>query len=270
MIPVLNSEFKKLFSVRSTYLFILLALVIVGIYSFYGEGFKDAANLIQTLHRKPGAAAGDSLFLAGTMTVMSHFISLFGGIVALLLITHEYRYNTITYTLTASNSRSKVLASKILAVVGFVLVYAVALALYGIGMIHLGLHFSHNILPHQDVNYLTYVGKILFHAEGYALAALLFGILIRNQVGAFAALLIVPGPVEGLLSLILRHNSAYLPFMSLDQVIQAPSITPPNVNEAPNGYLSPAKGALVYLAYLVIGITVAWYLFLRRDATKAD
>lgn len=268
MIATLKAEFKKLFSIRSTYLFVLLALVIVGIYSFYGEGFKDSGNLIQTLHTKPTANA--NLFLAGTIQIMANFISLFGGIIALLLITHEYRYNTITYTFTASNSRSKVLASKILAVFGFVFTYSILLSIYGLGMIFLGLHFAHHTLPHQDVSYFTYIGRILFHSEGYALAALLFGVLIRNQVGSFAALLIGPGPVEGLLSLILRHDSVYLPFMALDQVIQAPSVTAPNVNEAPTGYLSASKGALVFLAYLVAGWIVGWYLFLRRDATKID
>lgn len=272
MIPTLRSEFKKLFSIRSTYFFILLALVIVGIYSFYGEGFKDSAALLQTAHHKHGPLEGEvlSLFIAGTITVMSHFISLFAGIIALLLITHEYRYNTITYTLASNNSRSKVLASKLLTVMGFVLVYSLILVLYGIGMIYLGLHFSHNVLPHQTVDFVNYVAKIIFHAEGYALAALLFGALIRNQVGSFAALLIIPGPVEGLLSLILRHDSVYLPFMSLDQVIQAPTVSPPNVNEAPTGYLSPGKGALVYICYLIVGWAVAWYLFLHRDATKSD
>jgi ABC-type transport system involved in multi-copper enzyme maturation permease subunit len=268
MIPALKSEFKKLFTIRSTYLFLLLALIIVGIYGFYGEGFKDSANMLQQLHQKH--AGGSQLFLAGTINVMANFISLFGGIIALLLITHEYRYNTITYTFTASNSRTKVLASKLLAVIGFIFTYSILLTLYGLGMIFLGLHFAHNVLPHQDINYLNYAGKILFHTEGYALAALLFGTLIRNQVGSFAALFIIPGPVEGLLSLLLRHDSVYLPFMALDQVVQAPSITPEHVNESSTGYLSPGKGALVYLIYLVIAWIIAWYLFLRRDATKTD
>lgn len=265
MIPALKSEFKKLFSIRSTYLFVLLALVIVGIYALYGEGFKDSANVIQQLHQKH--AGGSNLFIAGTINVMANFISLFGGIIALLLITHEYRYNTITYTFTASNSRTKVLLSKILAVMGFVLAYSILLTIYGLGMIHLGLAFSHNVLPHQDIGYLTYIGKILFHSEGYALAALLFGTLIRNQVGTFAALFILPGPVEGLLSLLLRHDSVYLPFMALDQVVQAPSLTAASVNEAPTGALSPAKGALVFLVYIIIGWIISWYLFLKRDAT---
>ena len=273
MLSSIKAEFKKLFTIRSTYLFVLLALIIVGIFGFYGEGFKDSASLVQTLHQKHGGPfigfAGSS-FVAGTIEQMGHFIALFGGIIALLLITHEYRYNTITYTLTASNSRTKSLVAKLSAGFGFVTIYSILLTFYGLGMIFLGLHFSHNVLPHQHISYLTYAGKILYHSEGYALAALLFGTLIRNQVGAFADLLIIPSAVEGLLSLILRHDSVYLPFTALDQVIQVGSRTPPTVNEAPTGYLSPAKGALTFLIYIVIGWIVAWYLFLRRDATKLD
>ncbi len=268
MIPALKSEFRKLFSIRSTYLFVLLALVIVGIYSFYGEGFKDASSIIQAAHVKHAVRIGSiNLFVSGTITQIGSFVGLFGGIIALLLITHEYRYSTITYTLTASNSRSKVLASKILAIIGFVLGYSIILTAYGIGMIYLGLAFSHNTLPHQEISYLTYFGKVLFHSEGEALVGLLLGVLIRNQVGSFASLFILPGPVEGLLSLILRHDSVYLPFMALDQVIQSPSLSPPGVNEASTGYLSPAKGALVFLAYLTAVWIVGWYSFLRRDAT---
>lgn len=267
MVPALKSEFKKLFSIRSTYGWVLLALVLVGIYAFYGEGFKDASNIIHTANVKHGVRTGTvNLFIAGTITQLAGFVGLFGGIIALLLITHEYRYNTITYTLAASNSRSKVLISKILAIFGFVLAYSILLTLYGLGMIFLGLHFAHNHLPHQEISYLTYFGKVLFHSQGEALVGLLLGVLIRNQVGSFAALFILPGPVQGLLSLILRHDSIYMPFLALDQVIQSPSLSPPGVNEASTGYLSPAKGALVFIVWLVFGWIVGWYLFLRRDA----
>jgi ABC-2 type transport system permease protein len=268
MIPTLKSEFKKILTIRSTYLWILIALVIVGIYSFYGEGFKDSATLLRDSQAHP-LKAQLPLFIAGTITQLATFIGLFGGIIALLHITHEYRYNTITYTLTASNSRTKVLAAKFLSIFGFIFAYAVLMGLIGIGLIFAGLSFSHNVLPHQDVNYLTYLGKLVFNAEAYALAGLLFGVLIRNMAGSFAALFIIPGPVEALLSLMLRTNSVYLPFTALSQVIQAPTIMNghPAHPDRSTGYLSAPKGALVFLAYLVVGWAVAWYLFLRRDAS---
>lgn len=266
MVPTLKAEFKKLFTVRSTYLMVLLALVVVGIFSFYGAGFKDAESIL----RHPQLPQQAALFLAGTINQMASFIAIFGGILALLLITHEYRYNTITYTLTASNSRSRVLASKLIAIFTFVFGYAILLAAYGFGMILLGLAFSHNTLPHQDINYLTYFGKLVFYAESFALVGLLFGVLIRNQVGAFATFFIVPGTLESLLNLLLKHNSVYLPFTAVDQVIQSPVISgaPAAHRSALDvGYLSPLHGAEVFLAYLVVGWIVGWYLFLRRDAT---
>src|SRR5262249_49292817 len=108
--------------------------------------------------------------------------------------------------------------------------------------------------------------------EGFALAALLFGVLIRNMAGSFAALFIIPNPVEGLISLVLKTSSVYLPFMALSQVIQAPVIGTVNGQPAPahpdnsTGFLTAPRGALVFLAYLVVAWAVAWYLFLRRDA----
>ncbi|HET7528958.1 MAG TPA: ABC transporter permease subunit [Candidatus Saccharimonadales bacterium] len=265
MIPVLRAEFKKLFTIRSTYGWILLALIIVGIFAFYGEGYSDISNLLRS---NKATAEQQSLFLAGTITQMANFIAIFGGIISLLFITHEYRYNTITYTLASVSRRSKVISAKIGAIFSFVLVYSVLMAFFGLGMIFLGLHFSGHTLPHQNINYLTYLLKCVFNAEGYALAALLFGTLIRHQAGSFAALFIIPGPVEGLLSLLLKSKSTYLPFMSLSQVIQPPVIAGARAahNDSGTGYLSAPKGAAVFLVYLVIGWAICWYLFLRRDA----
>ena len=269
MMPTIKAEFKKLLTTRSTYLLILIALVIIGIFSVYGEGFKDSANLIHASQDHP-VKAQLPLFVAGTITQIASFVGIFGAIIALLLITHEYRYNTITYTLTTSNSRTKVLFAKVAAVLGFVFVYSVIMTALGVGLIYVGLALSHNVLPHQDINYLTFLAKSVFYAEGFAMAALLFGVLIRNQVGAFAALFVIPGPVEALLSLMLRTDSVYLPFMALSQVVQPPVIGSGHPAHPDNnmGYLTAPKGALVFLVYIIIGLAAGWYLFLRRDATK--
>jgi ABC-type transport system involved in multi-copper enzyme maturation permease subunit len=261
----LKSEFKKLLTIRSTYGWLLLALVLVGIYSIYGEGFNDASNLLKV---KPDGPAA-SLFIAGTISQLANFISGPGGIIALLLIAHEYRHNTITYTLAASNSRSKVLLSKMIVTAVFILFYSVILTILGVAMIYLGLALSHNVLPHQQIDYLTYLGKTVFYAEAYALAALLLGFLIRNLVGAFAALLLIPGPIEGLLGLLLKSKAVYLPFTALQQVIQGPVAdnARPAHPENGAGYLTPLHGAEVFIIYLVVGWAIAWYLFLRRDAS---
>lgn len=263
MIPALKSEFKKLTSVRSTYGWCIVALVFLIIGAFYADGFKDSANILA------GPDKG-TLFIAGTLAHLPNVIALFGGLIAILLITHEYRYNTIIYTLTASNSRTKVVFSKILTVIGFTFVYSILFTAISVGFIYAGAAAAHHVIPHQDINYLAFFGKTLFFVEGYALAALLFGTIIRNQVGAIAALLILPGTLESLLALVLKKNSVYLPFTALSQVTQPPTLkgaVPAHpAHDLVTGYLSPVKGAVVFSCYLVGVWIIGWYLFLKRDA----
>jgi ABC-2 type transport system permease protein len=249
-----KAELKKLLTVRSTYIlsgFLLLLTVAV---AFYVHGYMQKGVI------------NDKLFLAATVTQVGSSLSVVGAILGLLLLSHEYRYNTIVYTLTFSNRRSKVLISKIAAIFLYVFVFVLVGALLSLLAIKLGVVLSGRTMPPQDINYVTYLAKIIFFCESFALAGLLFATLIRNQIGAIAALFILPNTIEGLLSLLLKHNSVYLPFTALGQVIQPTSLPPPNVNESPMGYLTPAKAALVFFIYLAIGWCVAWYLFLKRDA----
>lgn len=264
MIPTLKAEFKKLMTVRSTYGWCLVALAFLLIGAFYADGFKDSTNIIS------GPDKG-TLFIAGTLAHLPNVIALFGGLIAILLITHEYRYNTIIYTITASNSRSKVILSKLIAVISFTFIYSVIFTAIAVGLIFAGAAAAHHTIPHQDINYLTYFGKTLFFVEGYSLAALLFGTIIRNQLGAVAALLILPGTLESLLSLVLKKNSVYMPFTALSQVTQPPVINgavPAHAaRDLTMGSLSPVKGAVVFLCYLIGAWIIGWYLFIKRDVT---
>jgi ABC-type transport system involved in multi-copper enzyme maturation permease subunit len=238
----------------------------LGFLSFYVDGFKNAPTEVLS----PVDHAKASLFMAGRIVQVANIISVVGGLMGLLLLTHEYRYNTIVYTLTASNSRSKVLAAKIISIFTYVFVFSLLASALAIGLVFAGTSVAGHPLIHQDINYVTFLAKTVFVAEGFALGGLLFAALIRNQVGALAALFIVPNPIEGILSLLLKHNSVYLPFTALQQVVQAPVIINPQAGHPPpvptTGYLSAPKGALVFLAYLVGGWIITWYLFLRRDA----
>lgn len=264
MIPAIKSEIKKLFTVRSTYGWSLLTLVLLLIGAFYADGYKDSANIIAEPDK-------GTLFISGTLAHLPNLIALFAGLIAILLITHEYRHNTIIYTLTASNSRSKVILSKVATVVVFSLVYSLLFTAVGLGLIFTGAALAHHAIPHQNISYLAYFGKTLFFVEGYALAALLFGSLIRNQVGAIAALLILPGTIESLLTLVLKKNSVYLPFTALSQVTQPPVIAGAKPAHAATdlitGSLTPVKGAVVFLCWLIGGWAITWYLFLKRDAS---
>lgn len=272
MMPALKAEFKKLLTVRSTYILMLVFLLLGAFFAFYVHGFKDS-GVPAFVGPSSVDQARVSLFVAGSITQIANIIAVAGALIGLLLLAHEYRYNTIVYSLTASNSRSKVLASKILAILCLVFVYSVVATVILLPLVWAGATAAGHSLPHQNINFLTYFAKVVFFSESFAMAGLLFITLIRNQVGAIAALLILPNTIEGLLSLLFKQNSVYLPFTSLQQVIQPPVLNGVKIGGAHDnttGYLSAPRGALVFLAYLFVGYIIAWYLFLRRDAAKLD
>jgi ABC-2 type transport system permease protein len=254
-----KAEFKKIITIRSTYIITAAFLLLTASVAFWIHGYKDASTVAT-------GGSQNSLFIASSITQIATTLSVAGAIIGLLLVAHEYRYNTIVYTLTASNSRTRVLFSKIAAIFVLVFIFSLLSAAISLGLVYVGVALSGHTMAHQDINFVTFFAKVVFTCEAFALTGLLFAFLIRNQVGAIAALFVLPNTVEGLLSLLLKHNSVYLPFTALGQVAQPPSLTPPNVKEAATGYLSPTKGALVFLVYLVVAYLVAWCLFVKRDA----
>ena len=256
MMPSLKAECRKLLTIRSSYVVPAIAYAFLVFILLYVMGYRNG------LANTTGPAA--KFFLANSLPQAANIMSVFGGIVGLLLITHEYRYNTIMYSLTLTNNRLKVLVSKVIAVFGYALLFTLIGDVIALVSMLIGAHLAGATIPHQDLSLWTYAVKSVVFCEGWALAGLLFGTLLRNQVGALAVLLIVPGTVEALLGLLLKENTKYLPFTALSQVLSNPSAGLPNPL-IPHP-LPPVQGGLLFLAYLVVGWLVAGVLFLRRDA----
>lgn len=247
MMPALKAEFRKVWTVRSTYFILAFVLFIALFFGFYVSGWKIDSGAL----RDPGTLALD-------ITSAISAVSVFASLVGVLLVTHEYRYNTIMYTLTASNSRSKVLLAKILVVSGFAIVFALCLAILSPVLSVLGTHAHHLTLVPQTLHYGNLLWRSLFFCWGYAMAGLVIASLVRNQVGAIVALFIAPNTVESLLGLLLKKHVVYLPFSSLSTVIGQ------GMNY--NNSITPQRGALVFTSYLIVSGAIAWILFLRRDA----
>ncbi|MDB5168886.1 MAG: hypothetical protein JWO41_242 [Candidatus Saccharibacteria bacterium] len=242
----LTAEFRKLLTVRSTYVLTAIALLFVSIGSFYGSGFKSGVY--------------DTHYLANAALSSVQAISFFGAIVSVLLMAHEYRYSTIVYALTMTNNRNNVLAAKILAVLVYTITITVVALGVSVGLATLGASIAGHHIPHQDFDVLAYLARSIFYCSGFALAALLFTTLLRNITASIAVLFIVPNTLETLLSLLLKGNAKYLPFTALQNVLAAPTAQPGLQR------LSPTHSAGVFFAYIFVGWIIAWWLFLRRDA----
>jgi ABC-2 type transport system permease protein len=243
MIASLKAEYRKLITVRSTYVLSAVVLLIAAFLAGYPKGYRlDAAS-----QANPGAMQ-DAMVTAIMITAV------FSALIGMLIVTHEYRYSTILYSLTATKSRTVFLLSKVIVLSLFSVVLGAALMATAALSMWVGVQLADGNLVTQSVAYKDVIARSLFYMWGYIMIALLLGALIRNQIGAILTFFVVPSTVESALSLMLKDNAIYLPFSALGAVIDN------------SDKLSHGAAALVFIAYLAIGWLVTWVLFLRRDA----
>jgi len=247
MIASIRAEFRKLLTVRSTYVLSAVCLAFAALIGFYILGFRASSGTSMN---------PDALTSAVTTTIS--ITSLFIALAGVLLITHEYRYNTIMYTLTAARRRWYTLVSKTLVVTLFSVVATVILCLIVPQLMKLGLHMHHVSLVHQNIDYGVLLPHAIFYVWGNVMFGLIISFILRSQVGAIVVLLVFPAIVENLLTLLLKHNSIYLPFQSLTPVLTDA--------HAAAHQLSAAQGMLVALTYVVVGWIVSLVLLQKRDA----
>lgn len=251
MINALRAEMRKLLTIRSTYIIIILTSLFVAFVATYAFGFRadDGGN-------NPNKIAESIIQIANSTGLII-------AIVAMLAFTHEYRYNTINYTLTAARRRLSVLLAKIGVISVFAILFTTLISLIAVLGVLIGYELKGTDIVTQNIDILSVGWRVVVAAWMAGMIGLLLAALIRNQVGALVILILGPGTIEGILSLLLKSNSVYLPFTALNQI----TMNPGNAQVFGGGTpLSPAKAALVFLIYLVIGWAIAYWLFHRRDA----
>jgi ABC-type transport system involved in multi-copper enzyme maturation permease subunit len=246
MIPTLKSEFRKILSVRSTYGLIAFALVVVIFIAGFIEGFHSAPEYL----RGAGLLQSES-----TTAIM--FVGFILAFVGLLLMGHEYRYNTIMYSLTAPNRRLKVFLSKFIIVATFGLVTSLIITFFSPLCTILGaaLH-GHHIGP-QHFDYFAIIWRCVACGVAYALYALILVSIMRNQIGAIVTFLLLPLIGENILGLLLKKNVIYLPFTAAQAIANPQSM---------GNHTSSLHELGVVAVYVAVGAVVSAVLFVRRDA----
>lgn len=242
MFNTVKSEVRKLVTLRSSYGVALVCLAFLALFAFYGTGF----------HSQPADLKNPQLLAKQAFDAIS-FLGVIGALVAVLLVTNEYRHNLIVYTLTAAKNRTRVIVAKLLAVTLYALVFTVFFAVLSPIFAYIGLHAHGAHYMQQSIPYAGMAWRILYGGWALFVFAFIMAQLIRNQVGALVTAFAFPGVVNQLLSLVFRGNSKYLPYFAVDNVLHG-------------GDLSYAKAAGVVALYVIVGVLVAWYLFSKRDA----
>jgi len=249
MIAALKAELRKLLSVRSTYFIILISLAIVVLFAGFGEGFR--ADPVR-LH--------DAGMLASESAHAVLFVGLILAIVSLLLVGHEYRYNFIMYTLTATNRRYKVMAAKFVAITLFALLAATLVTFFAPLCSIVGAHLAHKHMVAQHFDVWQVLWRCLAVGWGYAMYAFILAAIIRNQIGAIVTYLVIPLIGENIIVAIFKWIGKYLPFQSLQGVMDG--ILP---GERASG-VTTAHNMVVAGIYIAVGLLVSTVLFVRRDA----
>lgn len=278
MVSTLKAEFKKLLSVRSTFLITLLALVLTGLFTYLGtspvyeqeppqevssESSKSTQAPSKPVDNPPPPKLSKNLSNNRLQTNFQDTISavsLFITIVVILLMAHEFRYNTITYTLTSAKSRSRVLAAKILVGVVFTVVLALLAIIVTVAATYVAVNIKGLNLPPQEIDWLYVGGRLLAYALGFSLFGLGVITLLRNLTAGIVAVFLLP-TIDSIAANILAGRNIepvkFLPFSALGQV--------GNVGDSGPGPSLP-RALIVFAIYLVVLWAVSWYLFLRRDA----
>lgn len=246
MISALKSELRKLLTVRSTYVIVLISLILVALFAGFGDGFR--AN--------PGSLHLPGLLMSESANAIM-FVGLILAFAGLLLLGHEYRYNTIMYTLTSSNRRLKVLLAKLLVISLFAVVTSLAVAFFSPLCTIIGAHLhGYHIVP-QHFDYWSVIWRCAFVGWGYAVYAFILIAIMRSQVGSIVTFLLIPLIGENILGHIFKNAQQYFPFTSLQSVASSTHL---------GDRVASPHAVTVSLAYIVVGLIVSAVLFSRRDA----
>jgi ABC-type transport system involved in multi-copper enzyme maturation permease subunit len=243
MMAALYAEFRKFTTVRSTYVISLLSLLLGSFIAYWGMGYKGGPIFQET-------AARDAIFF-----IMS-IVGLFIGVAAILLVCHEYRYNTIGYTLASSNNRLKVLAAKLTVTAGYGILMAIITAVAAAGLMMLGAHVHGYHLPAQSLDMFDIAWKIIAYMVGATWFGLTLGFLSRSVVFAIVGYFLLPS-IEPLLHALAKISNNYLPMAAHDQII---------TTQTAAGQYTPLASLGVFGLYILAGIVASTIVFLRRDA----
>lgn len=304
--PTFKSEVRKLLSVRSTYILILAALALVTLFAFVGTSastYEEAVcsstgevlySLDEVSPKLENATPEEVCKGPVSYNIVSlpdlpynkilfnvqetvPLVALFLALVLVLQMAHEFRYNTITHTLTLSNSRSKVLLSKVGLSILFVTIVTLAAIGLCVAVSQLAINIKNLNAPAQDFSWLYVIGRHLGYVLGFTLFWMAIITLVRNLTAGIAAIFILPTIEQIGVYFLSQRNiepTKTLFFSALDRfgavasdITQIENI-PEFITRTDSGPASVIGAGLVVLAYLVGLWAVAWWLFVRRDATN--
>jgi ABC-type transport system involved in multi-copper enzyme maturation permease subunit len=182
-----------------------------------------------------------------------------------LVMTSEYRHQTITSTFLAEPRRGRVLSAKFLVsgLVGLVLTgvtaaLVVAVVLVGLAIVDVSVSDVRNLVV------IPAVGLVLA-GIGYALLGVAVGAVVRNQIAALVGALVWVMVIDPLIQGLLPDVGKYTPAGAASSLTNAVGFDTSGFDA--DAFLPMWAGGLLLLGYAVVLLVVASRLTVTRDVT---
>ncbi len=250
---VINSEWIKLRTLRSTPITLLIAVVIM-------VGLGLLITYVHATHPNPGRDQG-GINGAELSLVMYHLAQLAIGVLGVLIVSGEYSTGMIRASLSAVPKRLPVLWAKALVygVVVLVLMTVSCLVAFYAGQAILSSH--HENVSMSDPGVARVVFGTALYLTVVGLLGIALGSLLRNAAGAIAVLfgvmLVLPGLADLLPASWTPHIVPYLPSNAGGALL---SVVPDPTS------MAPWNGFALFVGYAVVLLGLAAVLMKRRDA----
>lgn len=259
VLAALGSEWRKLWTLRSTYIVLALAVVLsIGVSALLSTVVGASWSDIPPAERAgldPTTVSLGGLLLSEILLI----------VLAVTTISAEYSTGMIRLTFTATPRRARVLSAKLL-VVGSAALVVGCLVTFGGFLAGQAIFSSHGLsaanLAEQDVlRTLVLTGLT---APAMPLIAACLAVLIRSAAGTIAAVLgvlFVPGMFGAMLPDWWQENVLrYFPGIVGESLM--------TVEPAPGAltYLEPGPAVAVLTGWVVLVAVVAYTVLARRDA----
>lgn len=263
---VLGSERIKLFSLLSTRILLLCAVVLmVGFSALQAWGFGQVSQAQRSgAVTNPREALDVSALLPQLPVAGVSFSQLILGSLAVLIISAEFTSGMSRATFAAVPKRWPVLAAKAVyaILIGFVLTYVGAFLGGLAAQPILGNYSLHLDMASWNVQRIMLLSAA--YVAAVALMGLSLGALLRNSAGAIvtlvAALFVLPIIFQLIPNDFFKEARKYLPTNAANAMMEAGSDGPLNT-----AYLEPWQGTLVIAAYVVVLLFAAFTTLKQRD-----
>lgn len=266
MRTALVAEYRKLVSTR---LWWILLIALAGYLAFVGGVLAFSLVFAPDTGDGGGAALKGEQAAASVYGLINAIGYVFPLVIGSLMMTSEFRYQTITQSLLVEPRRSVLLGGKLLAAVPMGLLYGVVgtVALIGVSAPLLAWQGDGAFLGDPDVLAVILLGIVV--TALWTVIGVGFGAVLPNQVAAVVVLLAVTQFVEPIARVALGAFDAtsgvarFLPGAAADGLIGASLIS--EMSGGTSDLLPRWAALLVLLGYAGVLALVGRFTTLRRD-----